>query len=444
MSADTNSEMDNYAVMDDIDTLESIKFNLHENLSNDATLQQGGLKSYTANENSSVIYERKKSDHSVKVERLLWVDGWEETIGKGESVVNKQEMTLIVLKFLLASQDPDTRISFMKASILFEDPNKDAKNTGAPGGPEVIAWAPFHSEERWNGTSAELKETTTIEGNFNAGYSNIGVSGKRGYEGEISWARTDFDKGRAIPETNNAGGYNGVTWTLEQNPLQKKGVAQEIWTTVLLSRQSNAPYLVNFNIDVRAGTVQEYKDKTKRFFGFGPGQTKAFLVTPWKKDVCNSEGEDIMQCIDLKNLGRLRQQGKRTKLEVKWGPSYKIETSKPIQVAVDDTTISDMEEKKLGRVVNTAAPPASTVGSPAPSMPNTQSFTLPVTSGPPRTDQSTLPPLLIGWCNQTPTLIADTTRLTALEARLGQIEARLAQQDLLILQLQRALAAKDN
>lgn len=56
--------------------------------------------------------------------------------------------------------------------------------------------------------------------------------------------------------------------------------------------------------------------------------------------------------------------------------------------------------------------------------------------------QSSLPPLVIGWQNTFPhasTTNVDSTRVTQLEARMAQLEARLAGQDVLVLQLQRAL-----
>jgi hypothetical protein len=40
--------------------------------------------------------------------------------------------------------------------------------------------------------------------------------------------------------------------------------------------------------------------------------------------VCNYEGTEILKCIDLNNLGNLRDPNLNTALDVKWGPDYEV------------------------------------------------------------------------------------------------------------------------
>jgi hypothetical protein len=61
------------------------------------------------------------------VERLLCVDGWEETTGEGEHLKRKQEMTLVVLKFVLATKAHSERFRSVTATLAFQDFNFKAK-----------------------------------------------------------------------------------------------------------------------------------------------------------------------------------------------------------------------------------------------------------------------------------------------------------------------------
>ena len=477
--------MDNFEVMDDKDSSASIEFDLYENNSHDATLRQGELKSYAVKEDGSAIFAKKKSDYSVTVERLLWVDGWEETITRqGKDTIRKQEMTLVVLKLVLASKDRDNKIRQVTASLAFEDGNP--KETNGMNEPQAEAWAPFHKPERWHESVAQRKRTTKTEFSAKAEYSGSGSSATYSKEGEISWNQTAFDEGLANPEISSlTGRRNGVTWDLTQNNLESQGVSREFWAAVLFSRRSRDAYLVRFKIDIYAGTLEEFKDKTKRFFGLKPEQTKAFLVTPWKKSVRNFEGEDIFKSIDVNNLGKLRKQGDRSCLDVKWGPNYtyQAQTSKLAATATmnnESDTIAietekveeDAEKVRHAEDSHSALPqgdpplvaPSSIAAThqpfsaerpnpnptpaPGPASATILSSVQPhsVLTQPDSSSQvphlaAGLPPLLVGWCS--PASTVDVGRLTALEARTAQAESRLATQDLTILDLRKALMARD-
>ena len=440
--------MADYKDMNNLDMSTSLEFDLYHNPNHEATLQSGAVKSYGANENGSTIFEKKKSGYTVLVERLLWVDGWEKTTVEGEGAVYGERMTLVVLKIVLASRDPNRKVGYATASLIFEDSNW--KETKGKNEPQVEAWAPFHTQQRWNPSLAHYKKTDTKDGNVSVGYSGVDLSGGWSSQGEISWDRTAFDQGSSISESSPiTGRRNGVTWVIEQNQLEKAGVSQDFWAAVLISRPTADPYLVKFQINARIGTIEDFKNKTKQFFGLKPDNTKPFLVTPWKKQVCNFEGKDIIKCIDLNNLGKLQGQGNRSNLDVKWGPDYKIEIPTPSEQAseiLSDATITgesaeDVSPASTSQSASLATPAlvagtGSTAAAPPITIP-------PAASGLLQVPHSSLPPLMIGWYNPTSTTNDDSGRLRALEARAAQIETRIAAQDSLILQLQQALVAKD-
>ncbi|RFU78594.1 hypothetical protein TARUN_3637 [Trichoderma arundinaceum] len=320
--------MSAYANLDTLSTTKPLQFDLYYNRNHEATLYSGEVKSYAVKERGSAIYDNRKSGYTVSVERLLWVDGYEGSPVGDESKTSDREMTLVVLKIVLASHNPHIKFSFVKASLGFED--KDYKLDQGLSEPRVEAWAPFHSVERWNPLISHQKKSNKLDAGVKLGYSGADLSGGWGSEGEAAWDRTVFDQGRSNAEISPiTGSRNGVTWVLEQNDLENAGVSQEFWAAVLLSRNTPDPYLVQFRIDTRVGTLEDFKNKTKNFFGLHPSRTKPFQVTPGKNTVCNFEGNDIIKGVDLKNLGRLRSPENRSRLDVKWGPDYKVEIPTP-------------------------------------------------------------------------------------------------------------------
>lgn len=449
--------------------METLQFDLYENMSDPERLRQGEVKSYAAKPDGSMIYESRKSDHSVTVERLLWIDGWEQSIENEEGLTPKQEMTLVVLKIVVTSHDPETRFGHVKATIMFEDPSPH----GSENEPKVEAWAPFHDEERWNFTTADIKKTTRTEGSANLGYNSSQISGGRVKEGEVTWVQQDFDAGRSNPEPSSRTGHrNGVSWAVEQNATQSRGVTQQIWTAVLLSRRTRSPYLVKFQIDVRAGTVKEFVNKTRRIFGMPPGTTKPFLVTPWESDICNYEGHDIIKSVDRNNLGKLRHLVDTANLNVRWGPKYETKTQPASPDAERDARslpaaqaselrvdhglkLEDLPGGNTGRediAPMPTHPSVSTTAAAAPtavhssSQPHTTTLS-PVAGShvPAPAGASGCPGMFIGWHHVPhPSLPPnlDSGRLAALESRVAQTEARLASQEATIMQLREVLFAK--
>ncbi|KAL6894695.1 hypothetical protein GGI43DRAFT_386290 [Trichoderma evansii] len=282
---------EDYTSLDDIGQSEPLTLDLYHIENDRQSIESGSLKSYETKEGGSAVYAHQKSGYAITVERLLWVDGWEKTTINGEDDVHGQEMTLVVLKIVLASNDRKRKFARAEVSLAFEDPNAGGENK-----PTVLAWAPFHKTERWNASQAQHTKSDKKEGSVKLGYSGVDVSGGWSREGTVSWTQMAFDQGKANAQISRiTQNRNGVTWSLEHNNIENAGVSQEFW----------------------------------KLFGLKPDKTKPFLVTSWKNIIYNYEGKDIKKCIDVNNLGKLVDPVVNSRLNVKWGPDYQIEVPMP-------------------------------------------------------------------------------------------------------------------
>ena len=393
----------NVGNLDDAKPDDSIDFYLYQHINAKPSQAQGALKSFTPKEDGNELYASEKSDYDISVQRLLWVDGYERheihrpvqgpgTEIKTEVKVDLVDSTLIVLKILLASRNADHKFKWVRASLRFDDARPGKKEH-----PEIQAWAPFREAARWNETASQREQTSSVQAGFNAGYSGAEATIGASRESKISWDKTHFDEGQSY-EMINDNRRNGISWFVKQNNLQDQGVVREIWVSVLLSRPVRAaPYLVNFDIYAHSGTGDEFEHKIKKFFGLRPGQTKTFSVTPHKNIICNHEGEEIIKCIDLGDLGKLRGNtpGTSSSLLVEWGP--KLPGGKDaFSAEKDGTSVEGVVGHQQMR----------------PSFPSEDPYSA-------------------------------HARIVGLESRIAQIESRLASQDSVILRLERKLMAKD-
>jgi hypothetical protein len=260
------------------------------------TLDDGGL----------VYYSDEETGFTVSVERLLCVDGWEDS-------TKKQAMTLIVLKVMVASNSAE-KISSVVARLELVDTKK-----GEKAKPDVEAWAPFKNLEKSNETQAQV--TTTYNANAQAGGSGGGATAtiSAGYEYEISWTQSYFDEGHAYPVMSTiTGRRSGVRWVLKANPQQRQGVPPEMFVGILLKREKQVPYLLKFDIRVKGGLLHDLKRGIEKVLGLGPGCNKPYLVRPSSTPVTRYEGEYMLQRVHSDKLGDLRAKGDPTNLTLVW------------------------------------------------------------------------------------------------------------------------------
>lgn len=358
----------------DFDDGERLPLRLYEELDPG----QEGLKTYPAKVDAPLMYDTGHgSDYSIMVERLLSVDGWETTSGDGKT--RTQPMTLIVFKLAVKCTSLNGRVKSIKATVEFEN-----QKTGRQADPEVEAWAPFRELQPTNPTLVNIKRTDnkdthagtatqadpeveagtlfhkleltnpvepwtpfhtlqptnptlvdvkrTDDKDARAGPAKESITGSGGWkrDSEISFERRYWDRAYAYAEMDNTTGKRGgVTWVMEQSEMQNNGVLPEIFTAVLLKRESaEAPYVVNFRIRVQGGSVYGFTNQIKRVFNLGPVSTKPFLVRPATEAKVRYEGNLFLGCVNADNLGSLRAKDSVTGLTIVSGAgSAHVETA---------------------------------------------------------------------------------------------------------------------
>lgn len=295
------------------DASEPLSLDLHENLNH-----------YEAKLPCDVIYDRRKSRHCVTVKRLLWADGLGHSIVNGEKSTTKQDMTLVILKIVLAPYIPEKeKFWHMRLSLIFEDMDQSGINQ-----PQVLAWAPGTGTTGRNGAATHHEKSGEKERNVEVDNSVTSATVTWSSEGAVSWDQTSFEKKRSSPmlnpKTNN---LNGVSWYVEQYDSGNVGDTQELFAAVLLSRPTAEPYLARFEINARVNTKEDVRNKTVSLFGLESFHTEPFKITPRANQVCCYEGKYIWKCIDINNLDKLRCERDIRTLDIKWGPKYQVEAT---------------------------------------------------------------------------------------------------------------------
>ncbi|KAF7557991.1 hypothetical protein G7Z17_g283 [Cylindrodendrum hubeiense] len=278
---------------------------------NDRTTQEhGGLKSFKTKDGGLVHFSDDPSGFTVSVERLLQVDGFDDE-------KTKQRMTLIILKVVLASNEPGQKIKHVTFSMEFKDLKPPDKAE-----PKLLAWAPFDSMVRSNMTKVDREKTAALGAKLGGGGGGGTAEVSAGLENKISWSQSYFDTGHAYAIMDKKTQQrSGVRWVLESNPMEVSGVPPGITVAMLLSRTTDEPYLAEFNIRVTGGSMHNLRRGIKSLLGLKPGMTQPYKVAPTKEPIKRGEGENLFDLakIDPNNLGRLRGKGELPNLAVVWG-----------------------------------------------------------------------------------------------------------------------------
>ncbi|KAH8803055.1 hypothetical protein F5884DRAFT_888202 [Xylogone sp. PMI_703] len=442
---------------------------------------EGSLKSWDVPEGTSRINKPSKSKDSIAVERLLCVDGWEKTTIDADGKKNSEgPMSLWILKFNFKSSYMDKiQLSYFRAELHLKDKNQRRRDH-----PKVEAWAPWRKRELGNISQAQETVNTTTEVGLQGGYQGSQASLKRSKTHEISFNRITFDMAESgLLWSRLDGKQIGVYWEVERNPINMRnkgvGLSAEIWAAALVARPSNEPYSVEFGCMVNKGTLQDFYDQNIKTTFRQPdapnGEVSRFSVTPRPgqfRSWGSPEGKQIERTgnIDPENLGSLRNPQLATSLKVSWTedfqriPEIPRGAVAPEPVAAEKAasaapTIGIHLGDKLGDFPGTGVNPVAVpeqphalgstsmppvVGPQAPWSPAVGSSTGAIIADP-STNKSnpTPPPPMDSKHPGGDSSYSASSRLVALEARLAQTEARLAAQDLIILQLQQAMLAKE-
>lgn len=163
-----------------------------------------------------------------------------------------QRASLIVLEaqFAFVGQGP-RRFRWADMSLKFVD------DPSTPSKPDVISWAPFRFQEESDPTTIDVEEEKQGGGNISGGAGVVSGGANASVRKKSSYQMRYFDRGTAgrFPNVKN-NTYDGVWWTLQESldPKQRNGIRANSFFAVLIKRESDAPFIGDFQLIIEAGT----------------------------------------------------------------------------------------------------------------------------------------------------------------------------------------------
>jgi hypothetical protein len=315
---------------------DNVDFDLFEMQGGTAQLH-GSLKSWKTQDGSLIYYKDDPTGFTISVERLLQADGYADS-------TEKQRLTLFVLKLVLACNS-SSRIKRVVFNMRFEDiPQKgrNKANANKMVKPEIQAWAPFDEMVKTN--EIDVDRENKKKADLELGGEGAGATGKGSvsWESTIKWTEKYWESGHAYPTFSKEETRTGVRWVLNANPKDTQGLPPNFMVGILLSRQSDEPYLANFNIKVTGGLIHDLLNGIERLLGRKPDVTKPYKVTPSKKAISRYTGLNMLK--KVKSNGMLELKGKGDDLVLVW-----------------DDEKTDSAEKKEGKAAAEKEEPAPSV-----------------------------------------------------------------------------------
>ncbi|KAL7927982.1 hypothetical protein ACQKWADRAFT_278398 [Trichoderma austrokoningii] len=306
---------------------------LHEDLNPDFGEPLGGFKTCNPVDNRFqrpiVHISPAKSKFKKTVELVLCAHGWKSP--------DKQEpMTLIVLGVNLSCHDRDSRFESVHIRLSFGEDDKRDPADDAKAHPQIVAYAPFVQQERWNVTTEQVKSNKTYVGSVGVGqFGQVGLNASN--KTEIQSTRKYFDRGSAERlYDDRTGTFYGIEWYYEQNRIQNYGVMPHFHLAVLLKRSHNEGRAVSFKaeLDMRteAGHMYDFQQGMRRFFRLWKSEDDPVYFDPSKEkpDVYGVAGigEELLKNIETDNLGILAEGKLLSKLVGSVG--FPLDTFEPI------------------------------------------------------------------------------------------------------------------
>ncbi|KAL6795509.1 hypothetical protein J3E68DRAFT_404480 [Trichoderma sp. SZMC 28012] len=285
---------------------------LYEELNPDFSDSLGGFKTSNPDGNrfqrQMVHVSSVKSRFKKTVELILCCHGW-------RNPDRKDPMTLIVLGVNLSCHDRSSRFQSVKIRLQFDEDDKRDPSDAFKAYPQVVAYAPFVQQERWNTTIANVKDNNGYGGKLGVNYFGQAEVSKN-KSSEISYIRTHFDRGSADRlYDERTGRIYGVEWFCEQNKLENYGVMPNFHLAVLLERSHHEDRAISFKaeFDMRteAGFMHDFEQGLRRAFRRRKPEDDPVYFDPskGKPDVYGvaGVGEQLLESIDIDNLGALAE-----------------------------------------------------------------------------------------------------------------------------------------
>ncbi|KAL7950025.1 hypothetical protein V8C42DRAFT_309256 [Trichoderma barbatum] len=283
---------------------------LYEELSPDSSQSLGGFK--TSNppddrfQRQMIHTSPTKSKFKKTVELVLCIHGW-------KSPDRKVPMTLIVLGVHLSCHGRNFRFQSLQIGLRFgEDDQRDPAN-GVEACPQVVAYAPFVQEKRWNTTTANVNDSREYGGILGVNqFAQTDMRASRRVE--VSYMRKHFGRGSAHRLYDDRTGRTyGVEWYCEQNKLDNYGVLPYFHLAVLLERSSHhggaIPFRAEFDMWTEAGFKHDIEQGLRRAFRLRKDDPVYFDPSKEKPDVYGvaGVGEKLLENIRIDNLGALAE-----------------------------------------------------------------------------------------------------------------------------------------
>jgi hypothetical protein len=264
----------------------------------------GSLKSWETKDGNLVYYKDDPTGYTISVERLLQADGYADS-------TEERRLTLFVLKLVLACNS-SSRIKQAVFNMHFEDlPQKGKKkaNTDKKVKPVIQAWAPFGEMVKTGQVDVDYENTKRA--NFELGSEGGGVVGKgsAGMESKIKWTEKYWESAHSYPTFGKDHTRTGVRWVLNANEKATQGLPPNIMVGILLSRQSDEPYLVNFDIKVTGRLLKDLLTGIEKILGRNPEVTKPYRVVPSKEAIALHTGLNMLEKVNLKSMLELKGRG---------------------------------------------------------------------------------------------------------------------------------------
>lgn len=325
----SDDDDDDYADFDDFDDYgdgedtyltfgADTKLDLFEIVGGDAQ-PHGALKSFETADGSVIFFKDNRSDFFISVERLLQADGYADS-------TEKERLTLFVLKIILACNSSST-IKRAVFNMGFEDLPKKGKNKASAGSvkvkPQIVAWAPFDDMVKTNEIKAKVKQRKKAGVELGGEGGGVTAKGTAESESTIEWSETYWETGNSFPTFGKDQTRTGVRWVLNANKKDLQGLPPKLFVGMMLSRESDNPYLVNFDIEVTGGILNQLSTGIEKMLGLKPGVTRPYKVTPSKEPICLATGRKVMNRVNLH--GMLDLQGKGEDLVLIWDDEEKKE-----------------------------------------------------------------------------------------------------------------------
>ncbi|KAK5997910.1 hypothetical protein PT974_00276 [Cladobotryum mycophilum] len=289
------------------------KDNFYEDLDPDFDQSLGAFKTSNPTDNryqrQFIRISKQRSEFKKTVELVLCVHGWKRPD-------KKEPMTLIILGVYLKCHAKNFRYQSVRIGLSFHEDDKADPSKAVEASPQVVAYAPFVREQRWNVTSSSNEDAHSYGASLGGGqFVTLDANAKK--EASVSYTRKHFDKGTADRlYDENTGRVYGVEWYCEQNQLEQYGVEPHFHLAVLVDRKHDAnnnpvTYSAIFDMKIEAGFAHDFRQEIRRLFRLRKPEDDPIYFDPSREEPqvhgLDGVGKKLLEKIKIDNLGELAE-----------------------------------------------------------------------------------------------------------------------------------------